>query len=139
MAIWWFGAFALLTLIELMTVNLVSIWFAIGAIVAMISCFFTDSLLVQTIVFAIASVISLMITKPLVKKMRHRDVVPTNLDRVIGKTATVTKEIDKDNYGEVKVLGAIWTACCDEKVLVGQKVKVLAIDGVKLIVKLEEE
>lgn len=139
MAIWWFITFIILLLIEFVTVDLVSIWFAFGSIAAMISSVFIDSIVIQLTVFIIISLICLIVTKPLVKKIRNSKFIPTNSDRVIGKEAIVTREIDKDKYGEVKVLGSIWTACCDEKVIEGTKVKVLAIDGVKLIVKVEEE
>lgn len=139
MAIKWFIAFIVLLVIELVTINLVSIWFAIGAIASMLTSFFTDSIVIQLIVFIIISLISLAITKPLMKKVKAKEVIPTNLDRVIGKSAIVTKKITKDKYGEVKVLGNIWTACSDATIDVSQKVKVLAIDGVKLIVKVEEE
>lgn len=139
MTIWWFVAFIILLLIEIGTVNLVSIWFAIGAIVSMICSVFVESAIIQLLVFFVVSLISLAVTKPLIKKFKVLEFIPTNLDRVIGKVGTVTKEITKDNYGEVKVFGNVWTAASDKKISVGTKVKVLAIEGVKLIVKVEEE
>jgi len=139
MSIFWFSAFIFLLIVELITINLVSIWFAIGAIAAFGSSFVFDSIIIQTVVFIVVSIISLLVTKPLIKKFKLSETVPTNLDRVIGREAIVTKEITKDYYGEVKVLGTVWTACCEKKVEVGTKVKVLAIDGVKLIVRKEEE
>lgn len=139
MAIWWFLAFVFLLIIEIGTVNLVSIWFAIGAIVSMICSLFVESFIIQMVVFIVVSLIALAITKPVIKKFKVREVIPTNFDRVIGKPATVTKEISSDSYGEVKVFGNVWTAASDENISVGTKVKVLAIEGVKLIVKAEEE
>lgn len=139
MAIWWFMTFIILIVIEIVTVDLVSVWFAIGAVVSMISSVFVDSVLVQLIIFVLVSLIALAITKPLVKKFKTNEFVPTNLDRVIGKIGTVTKSISKDSYGEVKVYGNVWTAASKENIAVGTKVKVLAIEGVKLIVKTEEE
>lgn len=139
MAIYWFVTFIILLIIEIVTINLVSIWFAIGAIASMITSFFTNSIFIQLIVFIIVSLISLLITKPIIKKIKSKEIIPTNLDRVIGKSAIVTKEIKKDKYGGVKVLGSIWTACSDTDIDLGEKVKVLSIEGVKLIVKIEEE
>ncbi len=139
MAIWWFVAFIILLVIELETVNLVSVWFAIGAIVSMICSLFVESFIIQLVVFIVVSLVALAITKPIMKKIKVREVIPTNIDRVIGKTATVTKEITKDNYGEAKVFGNVWTAASNKKIPVGTKVKVVAIEGVKLIVKVEEE
>ncbi|MBQ9018863.1 MAG: NfeD family protein [Bacilli bacterium] len=139
MVMGWFIAFVILLLIELFTVGLVSIWFAIGAVAAIITTVFTDSILIQTIVFVVVSLISLLLTKPLIKKFKRFDVTPTNSDRVIGKTGEVTKKISTNKYGEVKIYGNIWTATSDEVIEVGKKVKVLSIDGVKLIVKKEDK
>lgn len=139
MAINWFIVFVILTIIEIFTINLVTIWFAIGAIASLLAALYTDSIFVQLIVFIVVSVLSLLITKPLMKRLKIKKIIPTNSDRVIGEIATVTKTIEKDKNGEVKVLGNIWTACSDEKIVAGVKVRVLAIDGVKLIVKVEEE
>ncbi|MBR5369752.1 MAG: NfeD family protein [Bacilli bacterium] len=139
MVIGWFIAFVILLLIELVTVNLVTIWFAIGAIAAIITTIFTDSILIQSIVFVVVSVIALLITKPLIKKFKKFEVEPTNSDRVIGKVGDVTKKIDKNKYGEVKVYGNTWTASSKDVIEVGERVKVLSIDGVKLIVEKEKK
>ena len=139
MEMFWFIAFVLFLIIELMTVNLVTIWFAVGTVAAMITTIFTDSFIIQTAVFVVVSVICILVTKPLVRKFKGNDVHPTNSDRVIGKTGEVTKKIEKNKYGEVKVFGNTWTAGSDEELKVGTKVKVLDIEGVKLIVKKEED
>lgn len=139
MVIGWFIAFVILLVIELVTVNLVTIWFAIGAVAAIITTIFTDSILIQSIVFVVVSVIALLITKPLIKKFKKFEVEPTNSDRVIGKIGDVTKKIGKNKYGEVKVYGNTWTASSKEVIEVGERVKVLSIDGVKLIVEKEEK
>ena len=139
MVIGWFIAFVILLLIELVTVNLVTIWFAIGAVAAIITTIFTDSILIQCIAFVVVSVISLLITKPLMKKFKKFEVEPTNSDRVIGKVGDVTKKIDKNKYGEVKVYGNTWTASSKQVINVGERVKVLSIDGVKLVVEKEKK
>lgn len=131
----WIIAFLVLILIELVTVNLVSIWFAIGSIAAYITTFFTDNFMIQLIVFVIVSIISLLAMKPLTKKIRDRKYEPTNLDRVIGKEGVVTKDITKNSYGEVKVSGSIWTATSKKAISKGTQVKVLKIEGVKLLVE----
>lgn len=136
----WFMLFILLLFIELITINLVTIWFVLGALLAIITTFITDNITIQIIVFIVSSVISLIITKPFINKIRKRKITPTNLDRVIGKSGLVTKEITKDTYGEIKVEGNIWTATSKEKIEKGSKAKVLKIEGVKLIVeKIKEE
>ena len=134
----WFVVFIVILVIEILTVNLVSIWFAIGALSAMLTAYFTESIFIQIVVFILVSIISLLITKPLVKKFKGFDITPTNSDRVIGKTGEVIKRIGKNNYGEVKIFGNTWTATSKEELEVGDKVKVLNIEGVKLIVEKEE-
>lgn len=131
----WFITFLILLFIELITVNLVTIWFAIGSLGALITASITDMVVIQIIVFIILSVVSLIVTKPIVKKIRTRKITPTNLDRVIGKIGTVTKKITKDSYGEVKVEGSIWTAKANKEIREKSKVKVLKIEGVKLLVE----
>lgn len=137
MSVYWFTLFLILLFIELVTVNLVSIWFVIGAVFAILSTTFTDNIFIQFLVFIVVSVISLLVTKPLVKRFKLSRLEPTNLDRVVGKIGEVTKKIPEFGYGEVKVLGAVWTADSSEEIEVGTKIKVQKIDGVKLIVKEE--
>ncbi len=139
MAICWFGIFAILLVIEMLTVELVTIWFAFGAVAAIVCSFFTESVIIQLAVFLITSIMALVIMKPILKRFKSFDVTPTNLDRVIGKVGKVTKAIELDKYGEVKVLGNVWTAVAKEYIAEGEKVKILSIDGVKLIVQKEEK
>lgn len=139
MAVFWLITFILLIIVELMSANLVTLWFALGAVVAMITTFITDNVLIQLAVFIAVSFITLFVTKPLVKKFKVNEKTPTNLDRVIGKRAEVTKNITSDEYGEVKVYGNYWTASSDKSFDVGEKVIIKDIDGVKLIVDKEEE
>ena len=139
MIIGWFIAFVILLVIEFVTVNLVTIWFAIGAVAAIITTIFTDSILIQSIVFVVVSVRALLITKPLINKFKKFEVEPTNSDRVIGKVGEVTQKIGKNKYGEVKVYGNTWTASSKQVINVGERVKVLSIDGVKLVVEKEKK
>lgn len=139
MVVAWFIAFLVLLVIELLTVNLVSIWFVLGTLAALITTKFTDSAVIQTIVFVVVSFISLLLTRPIVSKFKNFRVEPTNSDRVIGKTGEVVKAIKRNEYGEVKVYGNTWTAFSEKAIKAGKKVRVLGIDGVKLIVKEEEE
>ena len=135
----WTIIFLILLFVELITINLVSIWFAIGALFSAIVSIFTDSVLIQFLTFLLVSIVTLIITKPVVKKINKKKFTPTNLDRVIGQQGVVTKRISKDSYGLVKVLGSIWTATCDDFIDVGSRVIVQKIDGVKLIVKKKED
>lgn len=136
----WLIIFLVLLFIELITINLVSIWFSLGALASYISTYFTDNMTIQIIVFIVVSIVALIVTKPLIKKIRVRKIQPTNLDRVIGQEGVVTKEISRNSFGEVKVKGSIWTATAKEEITKGTQVKVLKIEGVKLLVeKVKEE
>ncbi|MBQ2910109.1 MAG: NfeD family protein [Bacilli bacterium] len=139
MSLIWVIAFLGLLLVEFLTVGLVSIWFAVGALAALITSFITESVLIQTIVFVVASIVTLFVTQPLIKKFKVTKFEPTNSDRVIGKTGEVTKEIKPNEYGEVVVFGTEWLAASDKKQAVGTKVVVEKIEGNKLIVKKEGE
>ena len=135
----WLITFIVLLFIELITINLVTIWFVIGSLAAMGVSYFTDSFLLQLLVFVVVSTVSLIITRPLIKKFKTYTVEATNSDRVLGKIGEVTKKIEENKYGEVKVYGNTWTAYSDQPIDVGEKVRVLKIDGVKLIVEKEED
>ena len=103
----------------------------------MVVSFFTDNLIIQTAVFVVSSIALIFLTKPLVKKYIDKDeVVPTNVNSLIGKKAKVTKSIGIEP-GLVKVEGEVWSAISDNDMQIeaGKEVEVLKIDGVKLVVK----
>ena len=139
MIIVWFCVLILMLFIEITTVNLVSIWFVIGAFASCIVAYFTDNLFIQIGVFIVVSAIMLILMRPIIKKMKKQEKTPTNIDRIIGMTAIVTEEIDKNVIGEVKVDGKRWSAVSKEKIEKDTTVKVKAIDGVKLVVEKEEK
>ena len=131
---WWLVLFIFLVIVELSTVNLVSIWFAVGALVASVVSLFLDNWVIQVAVFGLVSLLILVILKPFMKKFKGQKVA-TNLDRVIGQIGIVTEEIQKLMPGEVKVGGRYWTAIANKKIKKDAKVKVESIDGVKLVVR----
>ena len=131
----WMIIFISLIVLELSTVNMVSIWFAIGSLASFILSFWISDITYQIAIFVGVSFISLLLTRNFVKKVRGNKPEPTNLDRVIGKIGIVTEEISKLEPGEVKVDGKKWSAISTKKIKVGSKVEILSIDGVKLNVK----
>lgn len=136
----WLALIIILTFIEITTVNLVTIWFVMSAIVSLIVSFFTDNYLIQFGIFVILGVILLITTKPLMEKTLKHKKEATNLDRVIGLEGIVTEDITKNNCGEVKVDGKKWTAYADEEIKTNETIKVLEINGVKLkVMKAKEE
>ncbi len=138
MNLFWGLMFLIFLFIEIITINLVTIWFAIGSLIAFFVSLVYDSLIVQIIVFIVISIISLLLTKPIVKKLKINNFEATNSDRFIGKSGVVTKKITPKTKGEVKVLGTIWTAVSDENLEENDDIIVEKIEGVKLIVKKEK-
>lgn len=136
--IFWLVLVIILTIIELATVNLLTIWFVASGIVAMILSFFIDDVAIVSTVFAVLGIFLLIISRPIVKKIRKNENEKTNLDRIIGLTGIVTEEISKNVIGEVKVDGKKWSAISNKKINVGEEVIVEKIDGVKLVVRKEE-
>lgn len=122
---------------EAMTVTLVSVWFAAGAVCAAIASALGASTAFQWILFWVVSLVLLIITAPLCKKFKVQKKVPTNADRVIGQTGVVTEEIHMLNgTGEVKADGKRWSAKSvgGEIIPVGAVVRIEEISGVNLIV-----
>lgn len=135
----WLILFVILIILELCTINLTTIWFAFGALLAYVTSLFFDNVLIQTTVFLVVSVATLIFTRPIVKKYLLKKPSRTNADMLIGKVGIVTKEIVKDNVGEVKIDGKYWSAKSNKKIKEGSKVEILSIEGVKLIVEKKEE
>lgn len=138
-SILWLVALILFGVVEAATVGLASIWFACGALVALIVSAFTDVFMVQLVAFLVVSLIALILARPLARRYLDSRHVPTNADRVIGKEAVVTQDIDNlRGMGEVKVAGQPWTARAQElegTIPQGTTVRVLRIEGVKLLVE----
>ncbi|MBE6154911.1 MAG: NfeD family protein [Firmicutes bacterium] len=135
----WLIVIVLLTILEISTVNLVCVWFIVGALISLVMSFFIETFYIQFAVFVCLGLILMLITRPiLIKKLVKKD-VKTNLDRVIGMEAVVTEEITRFKIGEVKVDGKKWSATSDKKIEVGTTVIVESIDGVKLVVRKGEK
>lgn len=139
MPVVWLAAMIVLLIIEAIVPGLVSIWFAIGALAALISALFDAPLWLQMVWFLAVSVAALALTRPLVKKYVNGRIQPTNADALIGRDCVVTEDIDNlAGTGAVKVDGKVWTARADIESVhyhAGSVVTAVRIEGVKLIVK----
>lgn len=138
----WLGATVILFIAEAITVNLVTIWFALGALAAFIAAICGAQMWLQIVLCLVVTVITLIFTRPLAKKHLNGKREATNADVVIGKTAVVTEDIDNiAAMGAVTCMGKVWTARSlnDEKFSVGDEVTVEKIQGVKLIVSPKSE
>lgn len=136
--IFWFSLSAVLFIVELMTVGLVCIWWAIGAIVAGILAMLDASLPVQIIVQNIVSILLFLSIRPLVKDRMMKHTEKTNVDSIIGKIGDVEEEISSGKgQGRVMLEGMDWLARSSDHstIPVGTQVVVERVEGVKLIVK----
>ena len=123
---------------EAATVGLTSIWFAAGALVALIAALLGGPLWVQITLFLAVSLLCLAAVRPLAKKHLNSRVEPTNADRVIGAQAQVTEDIDNiHGKGAVIIRGIAWSARSQDggPITAGTMVKVLRIEGVKVFVE----
>ncbi len=140
MTLFWGILFAVLVIVELCTFHLVSIWMAIGSLVAMIAAMNDASVLVQCIIFVVTSAILFVITLPLIKKYANTKQTATNSELNIGKYAIVIEEINSVNgTGRVTLEGVDWSAVSDTVIAKGTTVVIKAIDGAKLKVSLKDE
>lgn len=134
----WLILIIFLSIIEAMTINLVSIWFIASGLLALITSFITDNFVIQFGIFVIVGILLMLTTRKLLtRKLVKKE--NTNLDRIIGMKGVVTEDIDELNIGEVKVDGKRWSAISKSKLKKGQIVKILKIKGVKIEVERWEE
>lgn len=134
----WIGAIVIFGVAEAITAGLVSIWFVLGSVAGLIAAICNGPLWLQVVLFFVVSVLTLIATRPLVARMVTKDNVATNADRVLGKTARVTEAIDNTiPTGAVYIDGKTWTArsANDEVIAVREMVRVVKMEGVKLIVE----
>jgi len=137
--IWvWLLVFVIAVVVEAVTEELVSIWFAAGAIIT-IPISYAAPFWVEIVVFAVISVVALIFTRPIIKKMMDRTVRKTNSDDFIGKRVKVIKSIDKFDGGEIKLNGIVYTAILreedEETIETDSIVEVVALKGNRVVVK----
>ena len=124
--------------VEAGTYALVAIWFVPAAAIAVVLSVLKLSIPVQVLVFFVISLVSILFFRKYLEKKIKTKAVPTNADAVIGKIGIVTENIDNINFkGQVKIDGQIWSARTKDTSLLekGDTVRILAIEGVKLIVE----
>jgi len=137
MTIFWVVAIIVFLVVEALTAGLASIWFAIGALAALIAALFNAPIWLQVVWFFIISIIALIVTRPLVKRFVNSKSQPTNADMLIGTEGIVTENIDNiAGTGAVAIAGKVWTARSTKGALIALGTTVTAdrIEGVKLFV-----
>ena len=141
MNIIWAIAIVIFVAAEAATVGLVSIWFAVGALGALLVSVLGGKLWLQIAAFIVLAAVTLMLTRPLVSKYVNKKSQPTNADRLIGTKCIVTETIDNLNAkGVVNAGGKVWSArSADDSIIdAGSLATVERIEGVKLIVKIAQ-
>jgi len=134
--VWLIVAF-LLAVIEAFSLGLTTIWFAGGAVVAVVAALLGASVPVQVVLFVVVSIVLLVLTRPWAIRHFKKNLESTNIDAVIGKEALVTQDISPFSAGEARLNGLTWVALATDKnrtISAGTAVRVDAVEGVKLIV-----
>jgi membrane protein implicated in regulation of membrane protease activity len=141
MLIVWFVVIAVGIIVESQTAALVSIWFSLSSAVAMVCALADLSIYIQVAVFSVITIIMILATRPLAKKLNAKGGLKTNVDKLIGMVATVIEDIEPDQKGVVKVDFQEWSAISFKNQLIekGTKVVVKTVSGNKLIVDNIEE
>jgi len=138
----WIAAAVIFLMIEGATQGLTSIWFAAGAVVSALVAMATDNMIAQIAVFAAVSLVLVIFTRPLAQKKLNSRTVATNADSLIGRTVTASTDITRENGGQIRLEGTVWTAVPSDDsqdIRKGDAVKILKIKGVKLIVRKETQ
>ena len=134
----WAALIVVFLIVEGLTAGLASIWFALGSVAALVSAFLGAPVWLQITLFVIVSALTLIFTRPLARKYVNKRIEPTNADRLIGASATVTERIDNiAAKGYVTAGGRLWPARSKsgEPIEKDTITVVRSIDGIKLIVE----
>lgn len=135
----WLGIFIIAILVEILTVELVSVWFAGAAFIAFILSWIPGiPYWGEIISFVLASALLLFCLRPITTKLLTRKEIKSNIEELIGKKAKVVKKISELNNGEIIINGVTWTAVSSEPTIEineGDIIRIVAINGNKIIVK----
>lgn len=133
----WIALIIIFSVIEVLTMGLTTIWFAGAALIALLAALVGLSVPVQIGIFLLSAALLIYFTKPLAKDFLRIGSEKTNVEAVIGQSGPVVKGIERYATGQVKINGQIWSALSEdgEPIETGIKVQVVAVEGVKLIVK----
>ena len=140
MNIWsiiWLALMVIFLIMEAATVQLISTWFALGSLAAMIVALLGGEIWLQILVFLTVSIVLLALLWPMVRKHLKPKLVATNADALVGRICMVTEAIAPMESGRVKVGDVTWSAHSprEETIPVGARVKILQIQGTKVIVE----
>ena len=132
----WLGVFVIALIIEALESEIVSIWFSIAAIIALIISFFT-TWWIQLIIFIVTSTVMVILLRPILKKLTFSKPLKSNIDEIISKRGIVTKKATKLENGRCKINDVTWTIVPidDQDIEEGEIIEVVSVSGNKLYVK----
>ena len=139
----WLALFVIMLIVEACEPALVSIWFALGALVALIISFIPGvSWWIEIIVFIVISAATLFALRPILKRYVKQNTYRSNVDAYVGKRGIVIENIEFLKPGSVKLGDVEWTAIPvneKDKIPAESVVEVVAVNGNKLLVRKVEE
>ena len=139
MWVFWLIAAGIFFIIEMATIGFLVFWLGIGSLLAMVTSFFIDNIIVQFAVFLVTSSILIIFTRPLVNKfVKVPKEIKTNAYSIIGKKGIVTSKINNiEGNGQIKIDGEVWSAKSldEEDIERNTEVEIVEIDGVKAVVR----
>lgn len=133
----WFVLLIVFIVAEAATVGMASVWFALGALCAMISGLLGAKIWLQIVVFVVVSGVSLAALRPIAKRYFNAKRTQTNVDALVGRTCLVTVTIDNlQAAGQIKLGDVEWSARSskDEPIAAGTQVRIDRVEGVKVFV-----
>ena len=132
----WVTAAVVFLILELMSPTFIFACFVVGSITAGVySYFYAESYYWQVGIFIVLTVGLLPLTRTLARRITKESPQKSNIDALIDKVALVTKAIDPDLGGQVKIEGEIWLARADEFVSENEKVRIVSVSGTKVHVE----
>ncbi len=134
----WLGLAVVFLIAEAGTVALVSVWFAGGALLAMLAAILGAGFALQLAVFVLVSGALLALMYPCIKKRINSRRTRTNADRLIGQCALVTEDVDNlQETGAIRINGVLWTAKSESgaRIPAGAQIRILRIEGAKVYVE----
>lgn len=141
-AIIWLAVLVILLIAEALTLGLTTIWFAGGALIALVAALVGANVWVQIGIFLAVSLILLIFTRPVALRYMNKSTLKTNVDSLAGEEGIVSETIDNlEATGKVKLNDVFWMARSEDGGIIeeGTVVEIVRVDGVKLIVKVKEE
>ena len=134
-AIIWLVLMVVFVIMEAATVQLLCVWFAAGSMAALLVSLLGAAPWLQILVFFVVSIVLFASLWPVAKKKFNPKRVATNTDALVGKLCLVTEDIKPLEGGRVKVGDVTWSALCETPVSAGSRVKILKVQGAKVVVE----